>query len=417
MEEFKQILETVMTYLHQSNPEAHAARMILATGLIFIVGYYFGRVAGLVKLPEITGYIIAGIFLGKAFSIIPEHIEENLSVFVDIALGLIALTIGGEFSLRKLKRLGKEVVIITVIQILGAFTLVTGALILFKVPPAIAMLAGAIASATAPAATVHIVQSLKAHGKFIDYLYGVVALDDAGCVILFSIIFSFASPMLGAAEAGHGFLFSMLHLLEEIVIGAIGGLLIFLATRNRKNGSERLIITLGIFLAYTGFALALGMSPLLTNMVAGAILINLSPKNHRIFKDIEPLTPPLYAIFFILAGIELEPRAFLSIETLTFGAIYILMRAVGKFGGVYAGCLLSRTDTRVRNYLGFCMLPQAGVAIGLKEIVMKMHVSPEMVPWLIMLSNMILMSVFVNELIGPPVSKFAVIRGNRMEVR
>ena len=417
MDQLQETFTTIFGYLHQTNPEAHAARLILATGFIFIIGYYLGRLAGLVKLPSITGYIVAGIFLGKAFKIIPEHVEENLSVFIQIALGLIALTIGGEFSLSKLKRLGKEVIVITAVQILAAFSLVAGALFLFGVPLPISMLAGAIASATAPAATVHIVQTLKAHGKFVDYLYGVVALDDAGCVVLFSVIFSIAGGMMGVTGEGHGILFSLLHLVEEIGIGLLGGFLIHLATRKRNNSNERLIITLGIFLAYTGIALALKMSPLLTNMAAGAIIINLSPVNHRIFKDIQPLTPPLYALFFIMAGMELEPKAFLSLSTLGLGSIYIVMRAIGKYGGVYAGCKLARTDKKITNYLGFCMLPQAGVAIGLKEIVLTMHVPPEMHHHLILLSNIILLSVFVNELIGPPISKFAIIRGNNMEGR
>ncbi len=418
MIQIKEIWELTIGFLHQTNPEAHTARIIIAVGLIFICGYFLGRLAGLIKLPEITGYIFAGILLGRAFSIIPEHIEENLSVFIDIALGLIALTIGGEFSLSKLKQLGLKVMTITAIQVIAAFSFVTVGLLLFKVPLPIALLAGAIAAATAPAATVHIVQSLKAHGKFIDYLYGVVALDDAFCVILFSVVYSVAGGMLsGHSNGSHTVLASLEHLGLELLIGALGGLLIHLATRKRKNGNERLIIMLGIFFAYTGIALALKMSPLLTNMMAGALLINLSPKNHRLFKDIQPMTPPLYAIFFILAGMELEPSAFLSWQTLALGSVYIVMRGLGKYGGVYAGCLLSKTEPSVRNFLGFCMLPQAGVAIGLKEIAVQMPVSPEFAPALSILSNIILMSVFVNELIGPPISKFAIIRGNKMEVK
>jgi Kef-type K+ transport system membrane component KefB len=178
---------------------------LFAAGIILIAGYYLGRLAGFVKLPEITGYIVAGLIIGKSFlNVVPHEAEESLGVFTQIALGLIALTIGGEFSLSKLKRLGKDVAVITLVQILATFGAVSLILTLLKLPLPVALLAGAIASATAPAATVHIVQTLKAHGTFVDMLYGVVALDDAGCVILFSIIFSFAGTMLGVTPDGHG---------------------------------------------------------------------------------------------------------------------------------------------------------------------------------------------------------------------
>ncbi|MDC7219004.1 MAG: cation:proton antiporter [Spirochaetales bacterium] len=393
---------------------------LFAAGIILIAGYYLGRLAGFVKLPEITGYIIAGLIIGKSFlNVVPHEAEESLGVFTQIALGLIALTIGGEFSLSKLKRLGKDVAVITLVQLLATFGAVSLGLFLLRLPLPVALLAGAIASATAPAATVHIVQTLKAHGTFVDILYGVVALDDAGCVILFSIIFSFAGSMLGIAGEGHGALGAIFHILLEIGIGAVAGYMIHRATCQRKSNNEILIITLGFFFTYTVFVMGLGMSPLLTNMAAGTVLINFSPRNHRIFKALQPLTPPLYALFFVLAGMELEPSQFLNPTILLLGTAYILFRAAGKYGGVYGGCALVKTEKRIKTYLGFCMLPQAGVAIGLMDIVSGIHLgdgaAPEVSAALAALNSVILMSVFVNEIMGPPLSKFALIRGNNME--
>jgi Kef-type K+ transport system membrane component KefB len=394
---------------------------LFAAGIILIAGYYLGRLAGFVKLPEITGYIVAGLIIGKSFlNMVPYEAEESLGVFTQIALGLIALTIGGEFSLSKLKRLGKDVALITLIQILVTFGAVSLGLTLLKLPLPVSLLAGAIASATAPAATVHIVQTLKAHGTFVDMLYGVVALDDAGCVILFSIVFSFAGSLMGLSEEGHGgVISSIFHILQEIGIGVVAGYVIHRATCQRKSSNEILIITLGFFFSYTVLVMGLGMSPLLTNMSAGAVLINLSPRNHRIFKSIQPLTPPLYAVFFVLAGMELDPSRFVDPLILLLGTAYILLRGMGKYGGVYAGCSLVKTDKTVRKYLGFCMLPQAGVAIGLMDIVSSMHLgseaSPEVIGALGALNSIILMSVFVNEIGGPPLSKYALIRGNKME--
>ncbi|MDC7222704.1 MAG: cation:proton antiporter [Spirochaetales bacterium] len=393
---------------------------LFAAGIILIAGYYLGRLAGFVKLPEITGYIIAGLIIGQSFlNIVPHEAEESLGVFTQIALGLIALTIGGEFSLSKLKRLGKDVALVTAVQLMAAFGAVSVGLTLLGLSLPVALLAGAIASATAPAATVHIVQTLKAHGTFVDMLYGVVALDDAGCVILFSVVFSFAGSLMGVAGEGHGAAAAILHIVQEIGIGALAGYLVHRATCKRRSNNEILIITLGFFFTYTVLVMGLGMSPLLTNMAAGTVLINLSPRNHRIFKAIQPLTPPLYAVFFVLAGMELEPRQFLNPTVLLLGSAYILLRAAGKYGGVYGGCALAKTDGRTKKYLGICMLPQAGVAIGLMDIVSSMSlgegVSPDVISGMAALNSIILMSVFVNEILGPPLSKYALIRGNNME--
>jgi len=413
MDIFLSEFEHLWKYLH--------VHPLFAVGIILIAGYYLGRLAGFVKLPEITGYIFAGLLIGKSLlHIVPHEVEQSLGIFTQIALGLIALTIGGEFSFSKLKRLGRDVAVITIVQILATFTAVSLALILLKLPLPIALLAGAIASATAPAATVHIVQTLKAHGTFVDILYGVVALDDAGCVILFSVILSFAGSMMGISGGDHGAISAIGHILLEIGIGAVGGYIVHRATCKRSSENETLIISLGFFFTYTVLVMGLGMSPLLTNMAAGTILINLSPRNHRIFNIIRPVTPPLYAMFFVLAGMELEPAQFLNPAVLLMGSAYILARAAGKYGGVYAGCALVKSDERTRKYMGFCMLPQAGVAIGLMDIVSSMHlgpdVSPEIIAGITALNSIILMSVFVNEIFGPPISRFALIRGNNMEV-
>ncbi len=412
MNELNSELHHLWEYLH--------VHPLFAAGVILVAGYYLGRMARVVKLPEITGYIFAGLLVGKSFlHIVPHEVERSLGIFTQIALGLIALTIGGEFSFSKLKRLGKNVAVVTVIQITAAFLMVSLALWALRLPLPVALLAGAIASATAPAATVHIVQTLKAHGTFVDMLYGVVALDDAGCVILFSVIFSMAGSMLGISGSGHGIGAALGHILLEIGLGAVGGYLIHQATCRLRSENEVQIITLGFFFSYTVLVMGLGMSPLLTNMAAGTILINMSPRNHRIFKALQPITPPLYAMFFVLAGMELDPVQFLNPVILLMGSVYIIFRALGKYGGVYLGCRMVGTDARIRNYLGFCMLPQAGVAIGLMDIVSEMHLGegtpPEAASAIIALNSIILMSVFINEIFGPPISKFALIRGNNME--
>ncbi|MFO8041719.1 MAG: hypothetical protein R6U25_00835, partial [Alkalispirochaeta sp.] len=318
------------------------------------------------------------------------------------------------------------IVIITVVQLLATFVIVSAVLALLSLPIPFALLLGAIASATAPAATVAIVQSLRAQGKFVDYLYGVVALDDAGAVILFGVVFALAASILSdatAAEAAaHGTVTIVFHALGEvgfsILLGVGTGVLVHLLAWRQSNQNEILITTLGVLFMATALAVVFNLSPLLTNMTAGALLINLSPENHRIFRILRPLTPPIYALFFVIAGTELRPQVLADPQIMLLGGAYILARAVGKYGGVWAGCRIAKTSVPIRNYLGVCMLPQAGVAIGLVLLIEAspaMGALPQEYQSIIgMMVNIILLSVFINELIGPPLSRMAIIRGNEM---
>lgn len=395
---------------------------LFVIGLLLIFGYFLGKLADRIKLPEITGYIISGLLMGDAvFKIITPH--SDLSIVTDVALALIALTIGGEFYITKLKVMGKEVFILTVFQILLTYIVVSVSLFLFKMELPFALLMGAIATATAPAATVAIVQSLRAHGKFIDRLYGIVAMDDAGAVIVFSITFAIATGMLSphGAAGEHGALLLIFHAFQEIIISvAIGGLFGFFihkATKNHSNTGEVLILTLSLVLVETALAIFFHLSPLLSNMAAGAVLINISPRNHRIFRTLEPLSPPIYALFFIIAGTELNPLVLMQKEILILGAVFIFSRAIAKYLGIHLGARLIGSAHNIRKYLGFCMLPQAGVAIGLVLMIQTspaiLALPPEQQNTITLMVNVVLLAVFFNELTGPPLSKYAIV--NAME--
>jgi Kef-type K+ transport system membrane component KefB len=391
--------------------------------MLLLVGYFIGKLASLFRLPEITGFIVAGLIMGETVTgIVPHHMGQDLKIVTEVALGLIALTIGGEFYWVKLKRVGKEVVIITIVQLFASFGAVLAGMILMGFDLPYALMLGAIASATAPAATVAIVQSLRASGLFVDYLYGVVALDDAGAVILFGLSFAMASGLLGVSGADHGSALVIAHALGEVflslAVGTVAGFLIHRVTR-KKSSNEIMIITLGFVFLATAVSVIFELSPLLTNMAAGAVIINLSPSNHRIFRILEPLTPPIYALFFVIAGTELQPSILMQTRILLLGGGYILFRAMGKYFGVYFGSLLGRVRGTIRTYLGFCMLPQAGVAIGLVLMIqaspLVSYLQSEQIAIIDTMVNIILLSVFINELIGPPISKYALIRGNEME--
>lgn len=395
---------------------------LFVIGLLLIFGYFLGKLADKIKLPEITGYIISGLLMGDAvFKIIPP--QTDLSIVTDVALALIALTIGGEFYITKLRVMGKEVIILTVFQILLTYIVVSISLLIFKMELPFALLMGAIATATAPAATVAIVQSLRAHGKFIDRLYGIVAMDDAGAVIIFSITFALATGMLSpdGAAGGHGALLLIGHAFREIIIsvvvGGLFGYFIHRATKNHSNTGEVLILTLALVLLETALAIFFHLSPLLSNMAAGAVLINISPKNHRIFRILEPLSPPIYALFFIIAGTELNPLVLMQKEILILGAVFIFSRAIAKYAGINLGARLVGSDHNIRKYLGLCMLPQAGVAIGLVLMIQTSPVTLSLPPGqqetITLMVNVVLLAVFFNELTGPPLSKYAIV--NAME--
>jgi Kef-type K+ transport system membrane component KefB len=396
---------------------------LFAVGALLIVGYLLGRLAGKIGLPEITGFILAGIVMGEAvLGLVSTHMAEELTLVTEIALGLIALTIGGEFYWTKLRRLGVGIAVVTLVQLLASFAIVALALWVVRMPLPFALLMGAIAAATAPAATVAIVQSLRAQGTFIDYLYGVVALDDAGSVILFGLIFAFVANTISGGGEGAD-LAVLFRAVGEVglslLAGAISAVLIHIAARGRTNTNEVIITTLGLLFIATSAAVIFHLSPLLTNMTAGAVLINLAPQNHRIFRSLEPLTPPIYALFFVIAGTELRPSIIFEGDVLLFGLVYIIARMIGKYGGVYFGGLMSGISSRIRNYLGLCMFPQAGVAIGLVLLVqtspMLSGLGPEQANIIDTMVNVVLFSVFVNELAGPPISRYAIIRGNEME--
>jgi len=411
---------------------------LLSTGTLLISGYFLGKLSALIRLPEITGYIIAGFILGdSALGIVHHEMSKSLQVVTDVALGLIALTIGGEFLISKLKRMGGEVLILTASQIFLTLAAVTFSLWLLKLPLPFALMLGSIATATAPAATVAVVQSLRAHGPFVDRLYGIVALDDAGAVIIFGVIFAVVSVMLtgnssGAAmgtsiTASHGtgigsaavILGAFKEVFLSILLGAAVGWIIHALAHRRSHSGELTIIALGWIFLLTAISLVFHLSPLLANIAAGMIIINLSPRNYRIFRNLEPLTPPIYALFFAIAGTKLNPGIFAQRDILVYGLVFIGARAFGKISGVWGGAILAKSRANVRKYLGICMLPQAGVAIGL---VLMIQTSPmvalldsEQRSIIAMMVNIILLSVFFNELSGPPLSKMAIVRALDME--
>ena len=390
---------------------------LIVVGILLLVGHGISVLARRIGLPEITGYILAGLLFGESLLAVINH--ENapgLAVISEIALGFIALTIGGEFSRKKMRRHGSKMLLITAIQVCAAFAAVSIALTLLQLPLPLSMIMGAIAAATAPAATVAIVQSLRIKGEFVDYLYGVVALDDAATVILFGVVSALAGLIIGMGgdvSLTYQILAAIGEIFFSLLLGVGSGILLHFISYRQRNEAVLSIMVLGVVLLNAGLAHHFHLSDLLTNMAAGAALINLSSRNERLFRTLQPFAPPIYALFFVLAGAELNPTIIFQQEVLLIGSLYIIARAIGKYGGVFVGCAIVRAASPIRNWLGICMLPQAGVALGLVLVLQRSPIAqvPSVIPYISTMINVVLLSVFVNEIIGPILSKMAIVHG------
>ncbi|TVQ39139.1 MAG: cation:proton antiporter [Spirochaetaceae bacterium] len=395
---------------------------LFAVGGMLVLGYLLGRTVERLRLPDITGFIGAGLLMGSHVSgIVSPGVSLQLLIIAEVALGLICFTIGAELYLPKLRRVGRQVGWITAGQIGLTFAAVTATMLLLGIPMPFALLLGAIAGTTSPAATVMIVQSLRARGTYVDYLFGTVALGDAAAIMLFSVLLAFvpAAVGIGAAMPVAGLALSTIGTLGlSVLLGIGGGIAIHVIVRRQESGGEVLIVTLGFVLLGTAIATVLRLSPLLLTIAAGATVANISPRNTRVFRAVEPLTPPIYALFFVIAGTKLDPSMVAHPLLLAVGSGFVVARWIGKYTGTLLGARVKQVEEPIARYLGVSLFPQAGVALGL---VLMLQLAIETAPLEVLDSvttsvNIVLFAVFVNEIVGPPLSRMATVKGNRMEV-
>ncbi len=393
--------------------------MLFVLGVMLLAGCITGVLAGRLRLPEITGFVLAGVLIGDSgIGLVPRHMTDTMRLITEMALGLIALTIGSEFALHKLRQMGRAVIWVSGAQLLLTFLLVLPVMRLAGLPLPFALIIASIATASSPAVIVAVVQHLRARGPFVDCLYGVVALLDAGTVICFGVAFSIAAGMMGLA-GDHGTLTLAFNAIGEVIFSVVAGILVagtlHLAVRNKTRTNEIMLIVFGLMFVVKALANALHLSTLLIMMTVGAVMINLTPRHHRVFRALEPITPPLYALFFVLAGSELQLNLLRQPTVLGLGVAYLLMRTIGKVLGSYTGAVLAGAPPALSRNIGWCMLPQAGVSLGLVLMVQASPVAAQMSPvqteYAILLANIVLLSVFVNQLIGPSIANGAILRG------
>lgn len=386
---------------------------ILGFGFILLAGLFSARLINKIRFPAVTAYLLLGILIGPSiFKLIPNNIIAASGLISNVVLGIIAFGIGQNFSADNFRRIGKSVIWISVLEACGAWILVTLVfLLILRQPFYISLIFGAIASATAPAATVMVIREYRAKGNFTDTLLGVVAIDDAWCLIIFAISLAISQAiynhMLATSFLIKVLLHSILSIFGAFVLGSAVAMLLSFFSRYLRTQTELLIFTLGFILLNIGIATWLKLSVLLANMFLGAMLVNINKSSFNFFETLKTVDSPLFLLFFVLAGANLEIGILNKLGLI--GLAYLIFRIVGKMTGAGLGAHISGASKSIKRYLGLGLVPQAGVALGCALIAKNDF--PKVGS---MIFTIIIATTVVYELIGPLCTKFALQRAGEI---
>ena len=417
-------------------------QFFISLSIAMLAGLLVSRLAKLLKLPAVTAYLVAGILVGPFllgaidFSALGisglSHIgfspadfglaegttkNQAFTLLSELSLGFIAFSIGNEFRLKDLKTIGRQATVVGIVQALAATALVDGALLLLHLAipdvltPSMAILLGAIATATAPAATLMVVRQYKAKGKLTDILLPVVALDDAVGLVVFSVSYGVARALdSGTVSVVSVLVNPLIEVAISLLLGALMGWLFTFLERFFHSNSRRMsmsitFVMLTVALSMLEFRIGevkIGFSSLLVCMMLGCVFCNLCDFSTDIMGRVDKWTAPLFVLFFVLSGAELRLDILSSWAVLLVGVVYIISRSLGKYVGSYGSCRLVGCDERVTRWLGITLLPQAGVALGMSAIVLETMGDKG-----VLVRNIVLFAVLVYELIGPVLTKIA----------
>lgn len=407
--------------------------MLLSIAVAILAGLLMTRLLKPLKLPDVTAYLIAGVLIGPyclgAFGIDGLGFTSNgavkaLSLISEIALGFIAFSIGNEFRLNDLKHTGKQAAVVGVFQALVATIFVDIALLLLhliipdKISAAQAITLGAIATATAPAATLMVVRQYKAKGSLTSLLLPVVALDDAVGLIVFAVSFGIARTLSSGAIDFISILINpLVEIVASLLLGALAGWLLTQIEKLFHSNTNRLSMTIAFVFLTVALSMlefnigpvTVGFSSLLVCMMLGTVFCNLCPLSKDIMDKADRWTAPLFALFFVLSGAELALNVFTDIAIVGIGVVYILFRSLGKYFGAYASCKWTKCPPQVCKYLGITLLPQAGVALGMVITARQLGAEGDMI------GNIVLFSVFIYELFGPMFTKWALTKSGDIQ--
>ena len=379
----------------ESMQASPVARVIISISAMLFAGFAMTRITKRFRLPNVTGYILAGILMGPCcLNVIPQSIIDGTDFLSDVALAFIAFSAGEFFKVEVLRRNGAKVIVITVLEAclasVAVFILVYGVL---HLELSFSIVLSALASATAPASTMMTIRQTGAHGDFVDTLLQVVALDDVVGLILYSVAISVAMASKSGSMQLSTVIAPILANICVLALGALFGVMLKLFFRKRST-DNRLIVSIATLFAFCGICAMADVSPLLGCMMLGATYANVS-KDKILFKQLNRVTPPINVLFFVLSGMRLDLAALSTVGII--GVSYFAVRIVGKFLGSWLGARMTGCTPEVRRYLGLALIPQAGVSIGLA--VLAQRILPEQSGAL--LSTIILSSSVLYEMIGP----------------
>lgn len=409
---------------------------LLSISIALMIGLLMTRVFKYMHLsfPDVTAFLIAGLIVGPyclgkigiagiGFESLNDVVK--ISFISDVALGFIAFSIGNEFCLSQLKNVGIQATVVGIIQAITAAIFVDAALIglhilapeIITIPVAITL--GSIATATAPAATLMVVRQYKAKGPLVDILLPVVALDDAVGLAVFSISFGIASAMIsGSADAVSLLVNPLLEIVFSLMLGSILGIILTLLEKLFYSNSNRLSLTIAfVFLTVALSKLSFHIGPvtisfssLLVCMMLGTMFCNLCPISHDLMERADKWTAPLFTLFFVISGSQLELTVFKHPSAILIGVIYIIFRSAGKYVGSYISCKKTNCSGLVTKYLGITLLPQAGVALGMCTTAGSLGNTEGS-----LIRNTILFSVLIYELIGPSLTRWALTKAGDIQ--
>ena len=377
------------------------------------------------KLPSVTAFLVAGVLIGpfclgalniEGVGFTSQEAVENLALISEVALGFIAFSIGNEFRLEDLKKTGHQALIIGVFQALAATLVVDLALLTlhFIMPNVLSLpqvlTLGAIATATAPAATLMVVRQYKAHGPLTKLLLPIVALDDAVGLIVFAVSFGIAKTLVsGKIDLISIIVNPVIEIVCSLMLGSIMGWILTQLEKLFNSNTNRLNLTIGIVFLTASISMieiplgpvVIHFSSLLTCMMLGTVFCNICELSHDLMAASDKWTSPLFAIFFVVSGAELQLDVFLNIFIVIIGVVYIISRCIGKYFGTLVSAKSARCDSNICKYLGVTLFPQAGVALGMCATAMQLGEQGELI------RNITLFAVLIYELIGPLLTRQA----------
>ena len=400
------------------------ASIFLSLSIALLAGLLLSRLAKLVKLPAVTAYLISGVLIGPfvlgalnipGIGIISEQIE-GFGLISDLALGFIAFSMGNEFRLSQLKKIGKQATVIGVLQALITTIVVDVALIAlhFAMPDTLsipaAIVLASVATATAPAATLMVVKQYKAKGPVTDVLLPVVALDDAVGLVVFAISFGIARSMGTAGVSPLAIILEpLLEIVLSLLLGFVMGLLFTLCERYFHSRSKRMAVSVTFVMltvALSGLKFEIGdihiaFSSLLACMMLGTVFCNICEVSEELMDRADRWTTPVLILFFVISGAELDLSVFAQWTVVVVGIVYIIARSLGKYYGANISARITKSDPNIIKYLGITLLPQAGVALGMA--IKAIELGPDGA----IVRNITLFAVLIYEIFGPFLTKMA----------